>query len=461
MEDGANMATSAAMRIRTSVVSGLGLLALLAACGQRELILPGERFNVRTPLSDSVPVEGQPEPVAPPDRADNINQAISLPAASANADWTHRAGNSRHLMPHGALSASPQRVFSVNIGAGSSRRNRITAAPIVADGRIYTIDGLSGLVATSTAGARLWAVDLTAQFDKGGKVSGGGLAYGGGRLFAATGYGEIVALEPASGAVIWRQRFDAPVMGAPTVDNGVVYVSGRDGSAFALTADAGKILWDIPGTPNGVGMVGVAGPAVADTTILFPSAGGEVTAVMKDGSARIWQSSVAGRRLGRVYAAIADVTADPVIQGSTTYVGTSAGRTFAMNTETGALIWSAPEGALAPVLPVGGSVFLVNDEARLVRLDAATGEVIWSVEMPYFVKEKVKKRKAITAHYGPVLAGGRLVVASGDGILRFFNPADGTLLATADLPGGAAAQPALAGGTLYIVSGKGQLHAFR
>ena len=461
MEDGANMATSAILRLQTGLITGLCLVALLGACKPRELILPGERFNVRTPLTESVPVEGQPDPVAPPDRADNVSQPISLPATTANADWTHRAGNSRHLMPHGALSASPQRVFSVNIGAGSSRRNRITAAPIVADGRIYTIDGLSGLVATSTAGARLWAVDLTAQFDKGGKVSGGGLAYGGGRLFAATGYGEIVALEPASGAVIWRQRFDAPVMGAPTVDNGVVYVSGRDGSAFALTADAGKILWDIPGTPNGVGMVGAAGPAVADTTILFPSAGGEVTAVMKDGSARIWQSSVAGRRLGRVYAAIADVTADPVIHGSTTYVGTSAGRTFAMNTETGALIWSAPEGALAPVLPVGGSVFLVNDEARLVRLDAATGEVIWSVEMPYFVKEKVKKRKAITAHYGPVLAGGRLVVASGDGILRFFNPADGTLLATADLPGGAAAQPALAGGTLYIVSGKGQLHAFR
>ena len=455
------MATSAAMRLRTGLVTGLCLIALLGACKQRELILQGERFNVRTQLDASVPVEGQPAPVAAPDRADNISQPIALPAASANADWTHRAGNSRHLMPHGALSASPQRVFSVNIGAASTRRNRIAAAPIVADGRIYTIDGLSGLVATSTSGARLWAVDLTAEFDKGGKVSGGGLAYGGGRLFAATGYGEVVALDPASGAVIWRQRFDAPVMGAPTVDNGVVYVSGRDGAAFALTADSGRILWDIPGTPNGVGMVGPAGPAVADTTILFPSAGGEVTAVMKDGSARIWQSSVAGRRLGRVYAAIADVTADPVVQGATTYVGTSAGRTFAINTETGQQLWSAPEGALAPVLPVGGSVFLVNDEARLIRLDAATGDLIWSVEMPYFVKEKVKKRKAITAHYGPVLAGGRLVVASGDGVLRFFNPTDGALLSTLDIPGGAAAQPALAGGTLYIVSGNGQLHAFR
>ena len=443
------------------MVTGLSLLALLAACGQRELILPGERFNVRTPLDASVPVEGEAAPVAPPERPENIAKPISLPAATANADWTHRAGNNRHLMPHGALSAAPQRVWSANIGAGSSRRNRIAAAPIVADGRIFTIDGLSGLVATSTSGARLWAVDLTAQFDKGGKVSGGGLAYGGGRLFAATGYGEVAAVDPASGAVIWRQRFDAPVMGSPTFDNGVVYVGGRDGAAFALTADTGKILWDIPGTPSGAGMVGAAGPAVADTTILFPVGGGEVTAIMKDGSARIWQTSVAGRRLGRAYAAVGDVTSDPVIAGSTTYVGTSAGRTFAMNTETGALIWSATEGALAPVLPVGGSVFLVNDQARLVRLDAATGDVIWSVEMPYFVKEKVKKRKAITAHYGPVLAGGRLVVASGDGIVRFFNPADGALLSTADLPGGAAAQPALAGGTLYILSGKGQLHAFR
>ncbi len=455
------MASNAAIRTRTGLVVGLGLIILLAACKERELILPGERFNTRTPLDASLPVEGEPAPVAPPEQPENISQPISLPAATANANWTHRAANARHLMPHGALSASPQRVFSANIGAGSSRRNRIVAAPIVADGRIFTIDGVSGLVATSTAGARLWSADLAAQFDKGGNVSGGGLAYDGGRLFAATGYGEVVAVDPGTGAVIWRQRFDAPVMGAPTVENGVVYVAGRDGSAFALTALTGRILWDVPGVPNAVGMVGAAGPAVADTTILFPSAGGEVTAVLKDGSARIWQSSVTGKRLGRVYASVVDVTADPVIVGPVTYVGTSSGRTFAIDTETGLPIWTATEGALAPVLPVGGSVFLVNDQAGLVRLDATNGSVIWSVEMPYFVKEKVKKRKAITAHYGPVLAGGRLVVASGDGILRFFNPADGALLATADLPGGAAAQPALAGGVLYVVSNNGQLHAFR
>jgi outer membrane protein assembly factor BamB len=52
-------------------------------------------------------------------------------------------------------------------------------------------------------------------------------------------------------------------------------------------------------------------------------------------------------------------------------------------------------------------------------------------------------------------------VASSDGLLRFFSPTDGSLVATAEVPGGAAAQPALAGGVMYVVSANGQLHAFR
>jgi outer membrane protein assembly factor BamB len=87
--------------------------------------------------------------------------------------------------------------------------------------------------------------------------------------------------------------------------------------------------------------------------------------------------------------------------------------------------------------------------------------MIWSVEMPYFEAEKIKRRKAIYAHYGPVLAGGRIMVVSSDGLLRAFNPEDGSLTHTAEIPGGASAQPAVAGGVLYVVSGNGQLHAFR
>lgn len=442
------------------LAAGVGLIALLAACAQREVILQGERFPVDVPLEASLAVEGAPAPTAPP-AAENQSLPISLPQATSG-DWTHRAGNARHLMPHASLSAAPTLVWSTAIGQGSNRKNRIAAAPVVLDGRVFTMDAGTTVSATSSSGETLWSLDLTAEFDKGGGQSGGGLAAAGNQLFAATVYGELVALDTGSGDVIWRQRLDAPVSGAPAVDAGVVYVSGRDGSSWAVDASDGKVIWQVGGSPGPTGYIGTAAPTVGDRAVIFPSSAGFLTAVLKiGGGTKIWQASIAGKRLGRAYAMTYDVTGDAVIDGKVMYTGTGSGRTVAMSASSGEKIWSVEEGAMGPVAVAGGSLFLVNDEARLVRLDAETGAVIWSVEMPYFTTDKIKKRKGIYAHYGPVLAGGRVIVASSDGLLRVFDPTDGSLTYTAEIPGGAAAQPAVAGGILYVVGGNGQLHAFR
>lgn len=451
-----NMARQRAARL----VAGAGLLALLAACGDRDVILQGERFPVRADLDASLPVEGAPAPTAPAEAA-NVSLPISLPATSSG-DWTHRAGNARHLMPHAALAAAPALQWSAAIGAGSNRKTRIAAAPVVSGGRIFTIDAGVTVTATSTSGQTAWSTDLTAAFDTAGGATGGGLAVAGERLFAATGFGEVVAMDASSGKVLWRQRVDAPVAGAPASDGETVYVSGRDGSAWAMDASDGKLVWQVAGTPGTAGYVGSAAPTIGDRAVIFPSAGGDLMAVLKiGGGTKIWQVSLAGKRLGRAYALTPDITGDAVIDGKMIYAGSGAGRTAAISASSGERIWSAGEGALGPVAVAGGSLFMVNDEAELVRLDAETGEVIWAVPMPYYATDKVKKRKGIHAHYGPVLAGGRIVVVSSDGLLRSFNPVDGSLVYSTEIPGGASAQPAVAGGVLYVVSGNGQLHAFR
>jgi len=83
---------------------------------------------------------------------------------------------------------------------------------------------------------------------------------------------------------------------------------------------------------------------------------------------------------------------------------------------------------MSPVWVAGGSVFLISDENRLVRLDAATGETIWAEELPFFTRERLTRRKSVFSHFGPVLAGGRLLVASDDGQLREFDPVTGSML---------------------------------
>jgi outer membrane protein assembly factor BamB len=441
----------------------VSLIALLAlgACAEKEVILPGDRFDVRADLAASIPTEADPRPTDTTGQIANQAAPISLPGQVANADWTHRAGGVRHVSPHGALSAAPQRVFSVNIGQGNSRRNRISAAPVVAGGKVFTLDATATLAATSTGGQSLWQVDLTPATDRASETSGGGLAFGAGKIFAATGYGEIIALDPASGAILWRQNLDATVAGAPSVEGNTVYVVSRDSYGWAIDTETGRVKWTLSSTAGAAGMVGSSSPAITDTTVLLPTDSGELVAALKGSGVQIWKTTIAGNRRGRAYAGIPDVTGDPVVMGDVTYAGNASGKTYALSTASGEVLWQADEGALGPVLPVGGSIFLVNDEAKLVRLDAETGSTIWSVEMPYFVKEKVKRRKAITAHYGPVLAGGCIVVASGDGLLRMFSPVDGSLVATAEIPGGATSQPALAQGMLFVLGGNGQLHAFR
>lgn len=432
-------------------IAVLAAAAALQACGPKELILEGDRIGPREVLQgvEAAPLTGA---VAVP---------ISLPATRSNAEWTHRGGLPTHALFNAAIGQGTTRVWSADVGKGGGRKHRITADPIVGAGRVYTMDSRATVVATGTNGATLWSADLTPPADRADDASGGGIAYADGRVYVTTGFGQLVALDAATGAVAWRQAFDAAVGGAPTVSDGIVYVVARDSSAWAVRASDGKVQWQLPGTPSPSGVTGVSAPAVNDRVVVFPFPSGDLVGALRKGGLTLWQGRVAGARLGRAYSSVMDLTGDPVIVGDTVFAGSSAGKLVALSVNSGERVWTAAEGANSPVQVAGGSVFLVSDEAQLVRLDAETGNTTWAVDLPYFVKDKPKRQKAIYANYGPVLAGGRLFVASSDGLLRVFDPASGALVGQAEIPGGAASAPVVAGGVLYVVGTKGQLHAFR
>jgi len=73
----------------------------------------------------------------------------------------------------------------------------------------------------------------------------------------------------------------------------------------------------------------------------------------------------------------------------------------------------------------------------------------------------LKRRTKVFAHYGPILAGGRLVITSSDGQIRQFYPANGELISSLEMPSGAASAPIVVDGTLYVLSIDGDLLAFR
>ena len=428
-----------------------GTLLWLAACSEPEIILPGIREDIRPEEGFSPSAEGLV----------NQSRAIRVPAATANAQWPQSFGTPAFRTTNPALRSAPQLVWSTNIGSGDSRKQRITADPLVGGGRVYTLDANALVSAVSTGGSVLWSTDLTPQRDKAGDATGGGLAYADGTLYVSLGFGVLAALDATLGVVRWRKQLEATGSGQPVVVDGLVYLVAGDDTGWAVEADTGRIAWQISATPSVANVLGAPAPAIAGALAIFAFGSGDLIATFRKGGLRRWNASVAGQRLGRATSRISDVTGAPVVVGDRVYAGNHSGRLVALNTNTGERLWTAREGALGPVWPVGDSIFAVTDRQQLIRVDAGDGSIIWAVDLPGFVKDKPRRRAEIVAHYGPILAGGRLVIASNDGVLRSFAPEDGRLIGTTSIPGGATTSPAVAGNTLYVVSTTGELLAFR
>lgn len=445
------------MKFSKRSLTGIAFCAALAvsACGEEELVLDGERYDVRAGLPGTEGATGVNGQVL------NEARAFAAPSPQNYASWTHRGGSTSHNVVHPALNAALTPVWTASIGKGNSRKARITADPVVSGGRIFTMDSASTVVATGSDGATLWSRALVPANDKDSDATGGGLAFADGVIYATTGFGELFAIEATSGTIQWRQKLDAPLTSAPTIDGGLVYVVSRDSQAWALDTQHGRIKWQLAGTPTNAVISGGAGPAVSSRLVVLPFGSGELSGALKKSGIRIWGSSVAGRRAGVAYAGVSDVTGDPVVADGVIYAGNQAGRVVAMKASSGQRIWTAREGTYSPVWPSGDSVFLVSDQNELMRLDRDTGERIWGVELPYYTNKKIRKRDEIYSHYGPILAGGRLIVASGDGLIRSYDPTSGALVGTTELKGGAASAPVIVNGTLYVMTNKGQLAAFR
>ena len=457
--------------------AGLAAVLLVAACAKDEVVLPGERFDLRdldapeaaavlaTTEDPTRPGIGPQPPREIPLPAYSVvgeGASISLPAARAVSDWRQVAQNAGHLSPHAQLSAGPLgQIWAAPLGTGSSDRTRMGAQPVSDGARVYAMDADFNVSAVGPGGAPVWRQALTPAGETPGEVSGGGMAVSDGKLFVTTGFGRLHALDAATGAPLWVQKFGGATPAAPLVDGGLVYVVSRDGFGSAVDAGSGRILWQVEGSPAAASVLGSGVPAIAGKAVVFPFGDGELLAVLREAGVSLWSASVAGERTGRAYAGVGGVAGGPVVAGDTMYVATESGRLAALDAATGARLWTTLEGATGPVVAAGGSLFLMSDEARLLRISAADGALVWAATLPLFEEAKIRRRKDVFVHYGPILAGGRLILASTDGLMREVDPATGTLLRATQLGAPAASAPIVVNGVLYVITQDGTLRAFR
>jgi outer membrane protein assembly factor BamB len=157
---------------------------------------------------------------------------FSLPEAVANEEWTQPGGNASKSMGQLALGNSLATAWTVSIGEGNSRSARLASSPVVAAGRVYTIDTVGTVRAFDTRnGGQIWSSSFGSDVNRDSNY-GGGVAFANGHVYATNGNGYVAALDAATGGAIWTVKPGGPLRGAPTVTGDAVYVMSQDNHLY-------------------------------------------------------------------------------------------------------------------------------------------------------------------------------------------------------------------------------------
>ena len=409
--------------------------------------LPGERISVL-----SLDRQLKPDP-------ELAKTAISLPKPVVNPNWPQPGGYPNHAMQHLALPNSLRAAWKTSVGEGSSRYTQVLSQPIIADGRVYTMDGGSRVSAFDASNGNLiWQVDVQPS-DNHGNSFGGGVAFWKGRLYVSSGYARVLALDPKNGKVIWKTGVAAPIRSGPTVADGRVYAVTVENELVALAADDGRRLWAHNGIPETAGLVGSASPAVEGEVVVVGYSSGEIYALTVENGRPLWSDSLASVRAVDAVSALADIRGRPVIDRGRVFAISHSGRMIAIDLRSGERVWEQDIGSTHGPWVAGDYVYVVSNDDELICLARNDGKVRWVRQLPRYEDEKDKEDPITWA--GPVLGGDRLIVLSSNGWALSVSPYTGAPLGRENMPGSAYVDPSIANNTLYILTDNGELSAYR
>jgi outer membrane protein assembly factor BamB len=389
---------------------------------------------------------------------DNAGTVV-LPAPVANADWPQAGGLPSHAMGHLQAGDPLAPAWRAGIGEGGGFRSKITAQPVVAGGRVFTMDSDAVVTAYDIAnGGRIWRLETQTEDDRSTNV-GGGIAVDGEVLYAGTGRAEVLALEAATGNIRWRKAVSTPVRAAPTIAEGRIFVLTMDNQLQALAVDDGRRLWGHQATAPETSVLGLPAPAYADGLVVAGFGSGDLVALRAASGSVAWSDSLGATRGRNSLADLSAVRGLPVVADGRVYAGSLGGLTVALDLRTGRRLWEREIATGDTPWVAGDWLFMLATEGRAAAVSRADGRVAWVTQLPQFEDEEKKKD---TIHWiGPVLAGGRLLLGSSNGLLVAVNPSTGEIAGQQNLSGPVATAPSVAGGTVYVVTDDATLVALR
>jgi outer membrane protein assembly factor BamB len=286
------------------------------------------------------------------------------------------------------------------------------------------------------------------------------------RLYVAETNGQVFALEPETGDVLWtypqiqasgggflsgctgRAPSDGPFYAAPAVGSELVFLSSAGEATTSLfrrsenTAGLralntlGTLQWSFKGTETRA----VASPILSDGTVYLASSDHSVYAIDIDTREPRWAFETGSW-----------VWANPVVSADMVYVASMDHLLYAIDAASGNEVWRFSHATSAlPAAPalVEGVLYLGSLNGGVYAVDAATGDLIWSAQTSGGMWATPQVAEGIV-HFGTL-----------GGIVYALDTEDGTTVWEQAVGGEVRGTPAYVDGIVYFGCEDGRLYAF-
>jgi len=328
-------------------------------------------------------------------------------------------------------------IWSAQVGAGHAGLQ-----PLVAGGRVWAASASGSVVALdASSGVVAWRAELNTPLAA-------GVGSDGETAAVVTRENQLVALR--DGREVWRVRLNARSFTAPLVAGKRVFVLTADRSISAYDSANGARLWTTtrPADPLVLNQPGAL-LAVGDSLVAGVS--GRLAGFNPDNGAVRWEVPVASPRGTNEIERLVDIVGPLARLGASVCARAYGAVVGCVDASRGTPVWTKPAQGTTGVHGDDRLLFGSESDGRFVAWRRDSGESAWTIER--------LKHRELSA---PLALGRVVAVGDNTGLVHLVSREDGSEMTRLSTDGSPVlVQPVLAGDALVVQTRNGGLYAWR
>ena len=331
-------------------------------------------------------------------------------AGCSTVDKLNPFSSAPKIKPAELPTIQPTAELRLNWQASAGSAGEYTLTPALAGDSVYAASR-DGNITRFDGGKQVWRVSA-------GQVISGGVGSDGKLVVVGTPKGEVLAFDAETGKELWSTRVSSEILAAPAVTPDLVVVRSGDSSIYGFDPADGKRRWVFQRTSPALSLRSAVGVYVDGRVTLAGFPGGKLIAIANNNGAAVWEVSVALPKGATELERVADVTSNPVGQGSQVCAAAFQGRVSCFDTNNGSTLWSRPMSSSAGLDIDNRYVYATDDKGAVHALDRTTGASVWK-------QDKLFLRRVSR----PLALGNLIAVADFQGHVYLLKREDGEFAA--------------------------------